>query len=94
MLSCIYVHIYVYMYLEILKVHDLKIYNRNIYYEPCFRSEATCQPCYRCLLLYYGLMGKKCFLGLMGLWMQYSGWPLGGKKNRLAAILLAWYPLL
>lgn len=25
------------------RVHDINIYNRNIYYKPCFRSDASCQ---------------------------------------------------
>lgn len=45
-------------------------------------------------VLYYGLMGEKMLFGSHGvmdaiLWVA-TGW----EENRLAAILLAWYPLL
>lgn len=48
----------------------------KIHYEPWIWSEASCQPFYRCLILYCGPWEKKNFLGRRGFWLQYLQWPL------------------
>lgn len=60
----------------------VKIFNLNIYYKLCFRSQESSQPFYRRFFLYCGLWG----------WDFRPRVATG--PDWLAAILAAWYPVL